>query len=185
MLRARNLFMEIRKAGGQGTDLRAQWKSNVKPNLKEGGMDWYISAMPAKSRKAADVVCSLIIDSGAGQHIISMKDLAGIDNTTIRPCRPISFETANGRSTSRKTALFKIRDLDDEFEGYILDNSPTLLSLGRLVTENGYRFAWDGDGPILEKNGNLYKCSVRGNCPEIMPVREKSSTSVYLSLIHI
>ena len=58
-----------------------------------------------------------------------------------------------------------------------LDNTPAVLSLGKLCDENGYSYEWiDGQKPHLIKNGIRIPCNTENFVPIVVPGLSNSSS---------
>ena len=67
-----------------------------------------------------------VVDSGASMHIISKKDLNSAEMDTLtKSCSP--------------TIVITAKELDIFLTMKVLENTPAVLSLGKLCDENGYR----------------------------------------------
>ena len=76
-------------------------------------------------------------------HMISKKDLsnAGMDSLT-KSCCPTIVITANGEVQTQEEAIVYVKELDIFLSMKVLDNTPAVLSLGKLCDENGYSYEW-------------------------------------------
>ena len=75
-------------------------------------------------------------------HMISEKDLTDAEiDTLTRSCSPTTVITAKGEVQTHEEAIVYVK-LDIFVTMKVLDNTPTVLSLGKLCDENGYSYAW-------------------------------------------
>ena len=59
----------------------------------------------------------------------------------------------------------------------VLENTPAVLSLGKLCDENGYSYEWiNGQKPHLIKNGIRIPCSTENFVPIVVPGLSSSSS---------
>ena len=66
----------------------------------------------------------------------------------------MTLQTANGSITTDEVVNMKVSDLNEVIQAYVVEDSPTLISLGKLCTESGYDFIWKaGQVPFLRKDG--------------------------------
>ena len=81
-----------------------------------------------------------VVDSGASMHMISKKDLhdAERDKLTKSCCR-ITVITANGEVQTHEEATVYVKALGIFLTVKVLENTPAVLSLGKLCHENGLR----------------------------------------------
>ena len=98
-----------------------------------------------------------IIDSGAG---VNLTDTSKANE--ILPAEHITLHTANGTLLSKTMTKDVIHKLFGDMEFRVLENSPSVLSLGRLIRINKMKFTWDDEkGPVLiNKDGNVIPLSV-------------------------
>ena len=60
----------------------------------------------------------------------------------------------------------------------VLENTPAVLSLGKLGDENGYSYEWNnGQKPLLIKNGIRIQCNTENFVPIVIPGLSASSSS--------
>ena len=76
-------------------------------------------------------------------HMISKKDLsnAEMDNLT-KSCSPTIVITANGEVQTHDEATVYVKELEIFLTMKVLENTPAVLSLGKLCDENGYSYEW-------------------------------------------
>ena len=119
-----------------------------------------------------------VLDSGASMHMISKKDLNSAESDTLTTSRsPTTVITANGEVQTHEEATVCQRS------GYILDmkvleDTPAVLSLGKLCDEHGYSYEWiNGQKPHLIKNGIRIQCNTENFVPIVVPGLTTSSSS--------
>ena len=67
--------------------------------------------------------------------------------------------TANGEVQINEEAQVYVQDLDLSVTVQILDDTPAILSSGKLCEEHGYSYGWaSGQKPLLTKNGKRILC---------------------------
>ena len=76
------------------------------------------------------------MDSGTSMHMISRKDLnsAEMDALTTS-CSPTVVITANGELQTLEEASAYVKELDIFLTVKVLENTPAVLSLGKLCAE--------------------------------------------------
>ena len=86
-------------------------------------------------------------------HIISKKDLNDAEMDTLtKSCSPTIVITASGEVQTHEEAIVYVKELDIFLTMKVLDNTPAVLSLGKLCDENGYSYEWiNGQRPHLIK----------------------------------
>ena len=92
-----------------------------------------------------------VVDSGASMHMISKKDLndAEMDILT-KSCSPTTVITANGEVQTHEEATVYVKEFDIFLTMKVLEDTPAVLSLGKLCDENGYSYEWtNGQKPHL------------------------------------
>ena len=109
--------------------------------------------LPASTLKTAER--EFVVDSGASMHMISKKDLNDAEMDTLtKSCSPTIVITANGEVQTHEEATVYVKELDIFLTMKVLENTPGVLSLGKLCDENGYSYEWiHGQKPHLIKNG--------------------------------
>ena len=86
-------------------------------------------------------------------HMISKKDLSKAEMDTLPTSRsPTIVITANGEVQTHEEAIVYVKELDIFLTMKVLENTPAVLSLGKLCDENGYSYEWiNGQKPHLTK----------------------------------
>ena len=83
----------------------------------------------------------LVVDFSASMHMISKKDLSDAEMDTLtKSCSPTIVITANGVVQTHEEATVYVKELDIFLIMKVLENTPAVLSLGKLCGENGYSF---------------------------------------------
>ena len=94
-------------------------------------------AMPAPTSKLPEER-EFVVDSGASMHMLSKKDLSSAEMDTLQRSRiPTTVVTANGEVQTNEEAQVYVHDLDLFVAVQLLDDTPAVLSLGKLCEENG------------------------------------------------
>ena len=93
--------------------------------------------LPASTLKPEER--EFVVDSGASMHMISKKDLSDAEMDTLtKSCSPTIVITANGEVQTHEEATVYVKELDIFLTMKVLENTPAVLSLGKLCDENGY-----------------------------------------------
>ena len=80
-----------------------------------------------------------VVDSGASMHMISKKDLSEAEMDTLtKSCSPTIVITANGEVQTQEEAIVCVKELGRFWTMKVLENTPAVLSFGKLCDENGY-----------------------------------------------
>ena len=112
-------------------------------------------------------------------HMISKKDLNSVETDTLtKSCSPTIVITANGEVQTHEEAIMYVKDLDTFLTLEVLENTPAVLSLGKLCDENGYSYEWiNGQKPHLIKDGIRIQCNTENFVPIVVPGLSTSSSS--------
>ena len=116
-------------------------------------------------------------------HMISKKDLndAGMDTLT-KLCSPTIVITANEEVQTHEEATVYVKELDIFLTTKVLENTPAVLSLGKLCDEHGYSYEWiNGQKPHLIKKGIRIQCNTENFIPIVVPGLSASSSSSFPS----
>ena len=117
-------------------------------------------------------------------HMISKKDLSEAEMDTLtKSCSPTIVITANGEVQTHEEAIVYVNELDIFLTMKVLENTPAVLSLGKLRDENGYSYEWiNGQKPHLVKDGIRIICSTENFVPIVVPGLTSSSSTSSSSL---
>ena len=133
--------------------------------------------LPASTLKPEER--EFVVDCGASMHIISKKDLSDAEMDTLtKSCSPTIVITANGEVQTHEEAAVYVKELDLFLTLKVLENTPAVLSLGKLCDEDGYSYEWiNGQKPHLIKNGIRILCNTENFVPIVVPGLSASSSS--------
>ena len=111
-------------------------------------------------------------------HMISKKDLSDAEMDTLtKLCSPTIVITANGEVQTHEEAIVYVKELDIFLTMKVLENTPAVLSLGKLCDENGYSYEWiNGQKPHLIKDGIRIICNTENFVPIVVPGLSSSSS---------
>ena len=106
------------------------------------------------------------------------KDLSDAEMDTLtKPCSPTIVITANGEVQTHEDAIMYVKELDIFLTWKVLDNTPAVLSLGKLCDENRYSYEWIiGQKPHLIKDGIRIICNTENFVPIVVPGLSSSSS---------
>ena len=160
----------------------AAWKLAISVlKLKEHERATFFSpsknrCLPASSLKPEER--EFVVDSGASMHMISKKDLNSSETDTLKKsCSPTTVITANGEVQTHEEATVYVKELDIFLTMKVLENTPAVLSLGKLCDENGYSYEWiNGQKPHLIKDGIRIICNTENFVPIVVPGLSSSSS---------
>ena len=109
-------------------------------------------------------------------HMISKKDLSNAEMDTLtKSCSPTMVITANGEVQTHEEATVYVKELDIFLTMKVLENTPAVLSLGKLCDENGYSEWINGQKPHLIKDGIRIICNTENFVPIVVPGLSSSS----------
>ena len=119
-----------------------------------------------------------LVDSGVSMHLVSEKDLNS-ELETMRTSRsPTTMMTANGEVRTNKEATVYVKQLDSFVTVMLLQETPAVLSLGKLFEGHGYTYHWkSGQKPHLIKNGKRIDCNISNYVQFVVPGISASSSS--------
>ena len=160
----------------------AAWKlAKSVLNIKERDRATFFSpsenrCLPASTPKPEER--EFVVDSGASMHMISKKDSSDAEMDTLtKSCSPTIVITANGEVQTHEEATVYVKDLDILLTMKVLENTPAVLSLGKLCDENGSSCEWiNGQKPHLIKNGIRIPCNTENFVPIVVPGLSSSSS---------
>ena len=124
-----------------------------------------------------------VVDSGASMHMISIKDLNSAEMYILtKLCSPTTVITANGEVQTHEEAIVCAKELDIFLTMKVLENTPAVLSLGKLCDENGYSHEWiNGQKPHFIWDGIQIQCNTENFAPIEVPGLSSSSSSIFPS----
>ena len=130
--------------------------------------------LPASTLKPEE--SELVVDARA---LISKKDLSNAEMDTLtKSCSPTIVITANGEVQTHEEAIVYVKELDIFLTMKVLENTPAVLSLGKLCDENGYSYEWiNGEKPHLIKDGIWIICNTENFGPIVVPGLSSSSSA--------
>ena len=109
-----------------------------------------------------------ILDSGSGHDLISARKAERM-NLKQRTCDPIMFHTANGSTATQTEAEIDLGTFDMTSHAYVLDDTPSVMSLGKRCMEEEYSFVWpSGKMPfMITKDGERIDLTIHDNIPYV------------------
>ena len=104
-----------------------------------------------------------VVDSGASMRRLCRKDLNSSELETVRVSEsPTMVVTANGEVQTHEQATVHDRELDLFVTLMLLEDTPAVLSLGKLCEDHGYSHELTTDQkPQPIKSGRRIKCTRR------------------------
>ena len=116
-----------------------------------------------------DTTRKFILDSGSSFHLIGEEELTQFEWERVsRLDEPLDLMTGNGVTYAERVISIKIARLGIVVECVIMKGIPVVLSLGKLVRDEGFRFTWEGiDLACLSRKSVRVYCPVDNNTPFI------------------
>ena len=98
-------------------------------------------------------------------------------DTLTKSCGSMIVITANGEVQTHEEATVYVKEFDIFLTMKVLENTPAVLSLGKLCDENGYSYEWiNGQKPHLIKNWIRIQCDTENFVPIVVPGLSSSSS---------
>ena len=134
---------------------------------------------PGCVNKRAGGKREFVADSGASMHMVSKRDLDSAEVETMRTSRsPTMVVTANGEVQTREEATVYVKELDLFVTVVLLEETPTVLSIGKLCEDHGKTYHWtSGQKPHLTKNGKRIDGILSNDMPFEVPGSSASSSN--------
>ena len=106
-----------------------------------------------------------MVDSGAGMHVASRKDLNSAELDTVKVSKnQTTVVTAHDEVQTKEEATVFVRKLDSFVTVMFLEDKPAVLSFGKLCEDHGYNHhGTSGQKPHFIKNGRKIDCNT-SNC---------------------
>ena len=100
-----------------------------------------------------------VVESGASMHMLSRKEQNSAELESVRvSTSPTTVVTANVEVHTKEEATVYVKELDLFVTVKFLDDTPAVLSLGKLCQDHGYSYEWTtGQNPQLTKDGRRIK----------------------------
>ena len=91
---------------------------------------------------------------------------------------PTTVMTASGEEPTREEATENVKELDFVVTAMLLEETPAVLSLGKLCEDHGSTYHWtSGQQPHLTKTVNQINCNISNNVPFVVPGLSTSSST--------
>ena len=155
----------------------------------------YVQHIDGRYGKRDNVMCitvpveerdkRFIMDSGSGHDLISAKKIDRMDLPTYDDM-VVNFHTANGVTSSTKRSDIKFEAFDEPAQAHILEDTPSVMSMGKRCIDLGYSFIWpSGKTPyMIDSNGDIIEMTVRDYIPYInIDQKKKKGTPSKISKI--
>jgi hypothetical protein len=116
-----------------------------------------------------------LVDSGASFHLVSKESLSQKERKSVSKLPfPIEIQTANGTVFIKECCDIYVHDLGIKLKAMLLNDTIAVLSLGRLVEDNQFKFDWHpgGQATLISPDGKSTRCPAQHNVPFIFPSSE-------------
>ena len=117
-----------------------------KDEIKESAVDWKKQHGMPKNVFAMSTCISKrvkwLMDTGCGHDLIGRAKAKSLGVEIEKDDDEIVFQTANGSTSTSDVAKIVVDELDETVEPHVLDETPTVLSVGRRCMKMGYAFHW-------------------------------------------
>ena len=112
-------------------------------------------------------------------HVVSRKYLNKAELETVRISKNLTtVVTANGEVLTTEKATVYVSELDLFVTVMLLEDTPAVLSLGKLCEDHGQNYHWtSGQKPHLIKNGRKINCNTANYVPFVVPGLSTSSST--------
>ena len=152
-----------------------RWKSGEALKRLQTSIDASLTqarpiALMSNKAMSAGKIREFLMDSGASLHLVGMKDLTEEEIAQIRDAEiPVNLETANSEVYTDKVIDLWVHCLQAKLEFYVLPDSSTVVSLGKVVEDHDFTFIWrKGHQPFIRNGRIKITCPVQQNCPSIV-----------------
>ena len=114
-------------------------KENNKTAFFSLSENWCLLALSALKPEEREFV----VDSEASMHMISIKDLNSAELETVTAStNPTTVFTTNGEVQTHEEATVHVKELDIFLTIKVLEDTPAVLSQGKLCDEHGSSYEW-------------------------------------------
>ena len=151
------MLQNLRRIWQEQGAREAAWKlAKSVLKLKEHERATFFSPSENRCRPASNLKPEereFVVDSGASMHMISKKDLSDAEIDALTTSRsPMIVTTANEEVQTHEKATISFQQLVIFLTMKVLEDTPAVLSLGKLCDEHGYSYEWiNGQNPHLIK----------------------------------
>ena len=85
-----------------------------------------------------------LMDTGCGHDLTGQDKARSIGATIVQDDDMVEFQTANGFTTTSSKAKIDVPEIAETVEPFVLNNTPTVLSIGRRCMRDGYSVTLHG-----------------------------------------
>ena len=97
-----------------------------------------------------------LADTGCPIDLVGLNELrAGEQSLVKKTGRTHALQTANGTASTLGSIAADMQDIDEVIDAHVVQNTPSLISIGKRCMEQGYTFTWPaGELPVLQGPGS-------------------------------
>jgi len=124
-----------------------------------------------------------LLDSGASWHSISWRNLSAKERKTKRRLpEPLSMFTANGFTQVEFEIQIDVNILGMKVWALLMDDTPTLISIGHLCNSDGFDFIWKNcQVPYLQRGEFKLFCYPSCNIPRLFDHEQQQQFTMQYS----
>ena len=131
MTKGNTIVLEYDRVEDEINETVIDWK-------KQHGLPKNVFAMSTCISKRA----KWLTDTGCGHDLIGRAKAKSLGVDVVQGDDEIVFQTANGSASTSDVAEIVVGELNETVKPHVLDETPTVLSIGRRCMKMGYTFHW-------------------------------------------
>ena len=96
-----------------------------------------------------------LADTGCPIDLVGLNELSAGERSLVKKTgRTHALQTANGMGSTLGSLAADMQDIDEMIDAHVMQNTPSLISIGKRCMEQGYTFTWPaGELPVLQGPG--------------------------------
>ena len=139
-------FIQMSEAKARTDAYNMFRKAYPKSKLKYENFVQEGSRTPRSCKAGGNPNREFLLDSGASMHMVSWENLAPDERKNVRRLeRAVPLSTANGTVVCKFWTYVNVLSLNLRVPVLILRDAPSLISMGLLCRDHGFRFVWPED----------------------------------------
>ena len=83
-----------------------------------------------------------LMDTGSGLDLVSKSDVRNMKHMVVSSENPVMLATANGITSVDQEIALRVEALDETIKPFVLESTPSVLTVGWRCMELGYEFHW-------------------------------------------
>ena len=118
------------------------------------------------------VISQWLVDTGCGHDLVDKRESESIHRWKVTAEEPQTFHTAGGPVEATEQMPMFLQDLGATIKPWILDDTPSVLSVGRRCQAEGWAFYWPpwSANPIfVDPQGRKHILEAEGYVPYLRP----------------